>query len=282
MFRKFGIKVYLFTEHMADSYKNISRYLTVWKHFTINSFSIAFVSRFGAIIFLIAKFFRFIFFLGFLVLILGSTKNLGNFNLYQITLFFLTFNLIDTLTQLLYREVYRFRFMVVEGTFDYVLLKPINSLFRVLFGGADILDVFMLIPIVLAIIYVSLKMPPVTLFNLVIYLLLIINSLVLTTAFHIIVAAIGILTTTVDHTIMIYRDITSTGRIPVDIYREPVRGLLTFIIPVGIIMTFPVKALMGLLSFQGILISFLLGIFIFWASVRFWKYALTKYSSASS
>lgn len=267
---------------MEDNFKNFSRYLTVWKHFTVNSFSVAFVSRFGAIIFLMAKFFRFIFFLGFLILVLGSTKNLGSFNIYQITFFFLTFNLIDTLTQLLYREVYRFRPMVVEGTFDYVLLKPINSLFRVLFGGADMLDVVMLIPIIFALIYVGFKMPAVTFSNIVIYFLLIINSLVLTTAFHIVVAAIGILTTTVDHTIMIYRDVTSTGRIPVDIYREPIRGLLTFILPVGIIMTFPAKALMGLLSFQGISISLIIGISIFWESLRFWQYALTKYSSASS
>lgn len=267
---------------MEDSFKNFSRYLTVWRHFTVNSFSIAFVSRFGAIIFLIAKFFRFIFFLGFLILVLSSTKNLGGFNIYQVTFFFLTFNLIDTVTQLLYREVYRFRPMVVEGTFDYVLLKPLNSLFRVLFGGADILDVVMLAPIMFGLIYVTGKIPSVTFPDIVIYILLIINSLILTTAFHIVVVAIGILTTTVDHTIMIYRDVTSTGRIPVDIYREPVRGLLTFIIPVGVIMTFPAKALMGLLSFQGILISFLFGIFIFWGSLRFWKYALTKYSSASS
>ncbi len=266
-------------EHMGD---NIKHYFTIWKHYTINSFSIAFVSRFGAIIFFIAKLLRFIFFLLFLILIIGRTDQLGGYTIYQITFFFLTFNVIDTLTQLLYREVYRFRPMVVEGTFDYVLLQPINSLFRVLFGGADLLDLIMLVPIMAAIFYVTLRLPSLSFINIVIFLLLVINSLILTTAFHIVVVALGILTTTVDHAVMIYRDITSTGRIPIDIYREPVRGLLTFIIPVGIIMTFPAKAFMGLLSLQGVILSFIFAGIIFWGSLRLWNYALTKYSSASS
>ncbi len=75
---------------------------------------------------------------------------------------------------------------------------------------------------------------------------------------------------------------TSMGRIPIDIYKEPLRGLLTFIIPVGIVMTFPAKSIMGLLSIQGITISFFVGVTVFYLSLRTWRYALTKYSSASS
>lgn len=108
------------------------------------------------------------------------------------------------------------------------------------------------------------------------------NSLVLATAFHIIVLAIGILTTAVDHTIMIYRDITSMGRVPTDIYKEPLKSIVTFILPVGILMTFPAKAMMGLLSFWGIIISISISVVVFYLSLTLWRYALTKYSSASS
>lgn len=266
--------------HMVG--KRLIFYLRIWWKYTINSFSISLVSRFGAFVFLIGKMLRFIFFLIFLILLLNKTNSLGTFNLYQIAFFFLVFNFIDSLTQLLYREVYRFRPMVVEGRFDYVLLQPMSSLFRCLTGGADILDLFMLIPIIFALIYVTFHLPFISLLNIIIFILLLINSLVLTTAFHILVLAIGILTTTVDHTVMIYRDVTSMGRIPVDIYKEPLRSFLTFIIPVGIVMTFPAKSIMGLLSFQGITISFVVAGIVFYLSLRIWRYALTKYSSASS
>src|SRR3972149_1250353 len=99
-------------ERMVD--KRLIFYLRIWMKYTINSFSISLVSRFGAIVFLIAKMLRFIFFLIFLILLLNKTNSLGSFNLYQIAFFFLVFNFIDSLTQLLYREVYRFRPMVVE------------------------------------------------------------------------------------------------------------------------------------------------------------------------
>ncbi len=263
-------------------FSKFNYYFNIWKKYTLNSFSTYLDSRFGAVVFLTGKLIRFFFFFGFLILLLSNTKNLGSFSIYQIAFFFLTFNLIDTLTQLLYREVYRFRSIVIEGRFDYVLLQPISSLFRVLYGGADFLDLVMLIPILAAIIYVAFRLPSLSLGNVILYILLIVNSLIITTAFHIITLAIGILTTTVDHTIMIYRDITSMGRIPLDIYKEPLRGLLTFIIPVGVIMTFPAKAIMGLLSIQGIIICFLTSAVFIYFSLRLWRYALTKYTSASS
>lgn len=260
----------------------IKFYFKIWKKYTINSFSIYLDSRFGAVVFLVGKLIRFFFFLGFLLVLLDNTKSLGSYNIYQIAFFYLTFNLIDNLSQLLYREVYRFRPLVVEGKLDFILLQPVNSLFRSLFGGADLLDLIMLLPIIITLLFVSTKLPNIFFANIIIYLLLLVNSMLITTSFHIVVLAIGILTTTVDHSIMIYRDITSVGRLPLDIYKEPIRGLLTFVIPVGIIMTFPAKAMMGFLSYQMVLLSFIVGIVFLYFSIKLWKYALTNYSSASS
>lgn len=264
---------------MADK---ILYYFKVWKLYTIDSFSIILSSRFSAIIFTIAKFFRFIFFLLFLVFILGSTNSLGGYSKYQVIFFYLTFNLIDSTTQLLFREVYRFRSLIVDGSFDYILLKPMNSLFRSLAGGADLLDLFMLIPILILLVFSATKTGMFNPLNIILYLLFIFNSLILTTAFHILVLAIGILTTSVDHSILIYRDVVSTSRIPIDVYKEPIRGFLTFILPVAIIMTVPAKAFLGILPIELVIFSFILAAVIFAGSLRLWKYSLTKYSSASS
>jgi ABC-2 type transport system permease protein len=81
---------------------------------------------------------------------------------------------------------------------------------------------------------------------------------------------------------MIYRDLTSMGRVPIDIYREPMRTILTFVIPVGVMMTVPAKAFLGLLSPWVVIISFILGVLFFFICFRIWKVALTKYASASS
>ena len=81
---------------------------------------------------------------------------------------------------------------------------------------------------------------------------------------------------------MVYRDMTSLVRVPVDFYTQPLRFLITFIIPLGVMYTFPAKALMGLLSVQTMAISFIAGIIVLIASVKIWNSSLKHYQSASS
>lgn len=258
------------------------KYLKIWWMLTIRASQIAFISRFGAAIFIIGKILRFLFFLLFLLVLGSKTKTIAGYSLWQVVFFFMTFNLVDTLTQLFLREVYRFRSYVVTGDFDYFLTKPFSPLFRSLFGGSDVLDLPILVFSIIFIGFSLGKIGNISPIGILFYILFIFNAFLIALAFHIFVLAIGVLTTEVDNTIMLYRDLTQMGRVPVDIYREPLRSLLTFIIPVGIMMTFPAKVLMGLLSTSGIIISLLIGMAMFFLSTRFWQYSLKHYSSASS
>ena len=113
-------------------------------------------------------------------------------------------------------------------------------------------------------------------------MLLVLNGLLIATAFHIAVLALGIITLEIDHTIMIYRDLTNLGRFPIDIYKEPLKGILTYLIPIGIMISLPAKALMGLVSLPGVLWSLGLGVIALFLAIKFWNFALTKYTSASS
>lgn len=262
--------------------KSINKYLKVWLLMTVNVSQIAFVSRLGAILFIIGKFLRFSFFLLFLILLEAKTKSIGGYSFWQIIFFFATFNLIDTIPQFFLREVYRFRYYVVSGNFDYFLTKPISPLFRSLFGGSDILDVPM---ILISIIFIGLASRSLGVINplgIALFLILVLNAFIIALAIHIIVISVGVLTTEVDNTIMLYRDLTQMGRIPVDIYREPVSWIITFAIPVGIMITFPAKVLMGLLAWQLIFISLFVSSAFLFGSLRFWKFALKNYTSVST
>lgn len=233
-------------------------------------------------VFILGKVIRFVFFFLLLVIIVQKTKALVGYTFNQVIFFFLTFNLIDITAQFLFREVYRFRPLIVSGDFDLVLVKPIHPLLRVLLGGADVLDLITLVPLIWLIFYFGQGLGPFSLGMVLLYIALIGNAFLIATAFHIAVLAFGILTTAVDHTIMIYRDLTSMGKIPIDFYNQFIRALLTFVIPVGLMMTAPAKALMGLVSWQTIVYAFFIGMLLFWASVRFWDWSLKHYSSASS
>lgn len=231
--------------------------------------------------FLIGKVFRFAFFFGFLYFLLLGTKTLAGYSGNQIIFFFLTFNIIDVISQFLFREVYRFRPMIINGDFDLVLVKPLNALFRVLMGGADIIDLVTIPPLIALTVYFGFLLHP-TVLSVFLYLLLLLNGFLIATAFYIIILSFSIVTLEVDHTIMIYRDLTSLGRLPIDIYKQPLQAFLTYLVPVGVMISLPAKAIMGMVGPVAVLTAFVIGILAIVIALRFWNYALTKYSSASS
>lgn len=243
---------------------------------------IAFASRLGVILFTIGKFLRFGFFLIFLLLIGSRTQEIGGYTLWEIIFFYATFNLIDTIPQMILRSVYGFRRLVVSGDFDLFFIQPISPLFRALFGSSDILDLPMLLLIIGFILYAGWHLPLFSITGVFFYLLLLLNAMLIATAFHIFVLSIGIVSTEVDNTIMLYRDLTQMGRVPISIYSAGVSFILTFVVPIGIMITFPVQALIGTLSPQFILISFAFGIGFLSLSLLSWRMALRHYSSASS
>ena len=261
--------------------KSLGRYFKVWWMMSKNSFIQVLINKFGASVFLTGKILRFGFFIAFIIFLLRGTGSLAGYNITQTIFFFLTFNLVDVLSQFLFREVYRFRPLVISGGFDLVLTKPISPLFRSLMGGADVLDFFTIPPLIFAVVIIGRTLDP-TLAASSYYFLLVVNGLLLATAFHIVVISLGIITLEIDHTIMIYRDLTNLGRFPIDIYQEPLRGILTYLIPVGIMVTLPAKALMGFVSPQGVVLSFAIGLAALYLATKIWSFALKKYTSASS
>jgi ABC-2 type transport system permease protein len=73
-----------------------------------------------------------------------------------------------------------------------------------------------------------------------------------------------------------------TGRFPIGIYPEWIRLLLTWVVPVGFMVTIPTQALLGSAS-PGLLAAGIgLAGLLFVAASAFFRRSLRKYASASS
>lgn len=72
------------------------------------------------------------------------------------------------------------------------------------------------------------------------------------------------------------------GRWPVAFYRGAVRFALTFLLPVGIMTTWPALAIRGLLTAEGVLGALAVAATFLVIGRLTWKYAVRRYSSASS
>lgn len=256
--------------------------LRIVGEYTRHSIAISLQHRIGAILFVIGKLIRFGLFGVFVAVLLTQTEVLAGYTINQTLIFFVTYHLIDGLAQLLYRQVYRFRPLVLTGDLDLILVKPMHPFLRILVGGIDILD---MIPIGIYMVLIGVLIQQsggVSIAGILSYLVLVLNGLLISTGFHILVLALGIISTEVDHTIMIYRDITRMGSFPVDIYAQPVRWIVTFVIPIGIMITFPVQALFGMLSPVMMVISVGFALAFLTGSILAWQFALARYQSASS
>lgn len=262
----------------------MKQYLKIWIKWAQASLIIVLGTyRLSSLLFLLGKIIRFLFLLLAILIFVGKAEGLAGYSLNQAVLFFLVFNLVDILSQFLFRGLYWFRARLVSGQFDYALLRPLNPLFDVLFSHPDPLDLITLpLLIGLMVLFIVKNNLIVNPISAILFSALLINGFVLAFSFHVLTAAFGIITLEVDHLIWIYRDLTQMARIPVDVYAPLIRGFLTFIIPVGIMITFPARALIGLLSWEGVVLSFVVSGLFLLGSLSFWEFALSRYTSASS
>ena len=257
----------------------MKKYWIIWLRTSLASVQGMLTHRGGAGLFLTGKWLRVGLFIWFLQLLHQRLAKLDSYSFEQLLTFFLVFNLVDLVPQIFFRGIYWFRNQVVSGEFDFVLLAPMNGLWRIMTQSTDILDVPLLI-----LVGVMLARQPINWWGGagVMGLVLLVSGLVVVTAIHIGVAALGVVTTEVDHTIMMYRDIAQMARFPVDIYTDWLRNGLTFVIPVAVAFTWPAKALLGLLSWPVAGAGVAVAVIAMGAALKLWHYALKQYASASS
>jgi len=261
--------------------KRLKIYWIVWQTTAKYALAELLVSRWSSLIFFVGKGARFAMTLLFLLLLKQSLAGIGGYTTDQVVVFFLTYQLTDNITQMFFRGVYTFSWEVRSGELDFYLSKPLNPLFRILTGKPDFIDASFFIPTTIFSIWlISTLHLHITSVSLITYFFLLMNTFLIAAAFHIFVICIGILTTEVDNVIMLYRDATALSRFPIDVYREPLRTILFFIVPVGLMNTLPAQFLLNLKPTTTVLLSFAIGGGFFLLSLWTWRLSLRKYTSA--
>jgi len=262
---------------------NLSKYFKIWLLMAKMNLAEQVSSRINFVSLVLGKFVRMGFVFGFLIALFTHTQNLAGFTLTQTLLFFMTFNLVDILAQLFLRGIYWIRRLVIQGDLDLILTAPVNPLFRISARTTDFLDMTTLVPtITILVLVISRLNSGLTIFNLILYVMLIFVGFIIAFSIHVIAASVAVFTQEVDNLIWIYRDLMTMGRFPIDIYAAPVKLILTFVIPVAVMTSFPTKVLLGILSPQSIILAFIIaGVFLV-GSLKLWNFSLRYYTSASS
>ncbi len=263
--------------------KRLKTHFKVWRILASNVLQQTFVNRWTNSLFFTGKVIRFAMSLLVLFLIRETIDTFAGYTTDEMIVFFLTYQFIDLMSQVFFRGVYMFSQQVRRGELDFLLAKPVNTLFQTLTGHPDFNDAVFVIPTTVISIWIALQLElTITVASLAWYLLLLANAFLIAAALHIIILAIGILTTEIDGATWLYRDLMDMARFPVTIYLEPIRLALFFLVPVGMMITIPSQILINQPpTYTGVMASFF-GIGFFTFSLWLWNWSLKRYSSASS
>src|SRR5574341_2151853 len=170
-----------------------------------------------------------------------------------------------------------------DGTFDFILTKPVNAQF--IASLRDIIvwrlsDVFIglgLIAYALSVLNVT----P-TLENIAVFGTMLSSAVVIVYSLWLVMSSFAFWFVKIDNITELFYAFYETGRYPVTIYRGLVRALLTYIVPIAFVTTFPASALLGRLDQATAWSGIFFAVILFFLSNRFWNCAIKHYSSASS
>jgi ABC-2 type transport system permease protein len=169
------------------------------------------------------------------------------------------------------------------GTLDYILTKPVNSQFLVSLRNISVYhwgDPLLGLGLV-AYALVQLGRAP-TPAQLLLFVVLILAAMVVLYSFSLILQTTVMWLGNVERLDPIIQGLLETGRFPVNFYRGWLQGVLTLIIPVAFMTTFPAQALLGRLESWVAAAALGIAAVLFIGATAFWRYGLRYYTGASS
>lgn len=219
-----------------------------------------------------------------LSIIFSNTKTLGGWGLGELIALLGVFHLVNALMNvLIWPNTEKFNQSVRDGTLDYTLLQPADSMFLVTFSRMVIWRIWdLILGAVLIGVGINLSGHGATLAQVSSFLLLSITGSVILYSLWIAMIAATFWFTKFDNNVTILQALLDTGRYPATVYPFWLRIIVTFLVPIAVATTIPLQALRGELSFWQVLLFIGISAACFVVASAVWKAGVRKYSGASS
>lgn len=219
-----------------------------------------------------------------LSIIFNNTTTIGGWGFPQLIALLGVFRLINTMMiALVWPNTEKFNQSIRDGSMDYTILQPVNSMFLTTFSRITIWRVWdLILALVLITIGISMAGDAITPLQILIFVLLAISGMIVIYSIWIVLIALTFWFTKFDNNVTIMQALLDSGRYPVSVYPVWLRILITYVIPIAVATTIPLQGLRGDLNFGRVLIFLAIGISSFLVASRVWKAGLKRYSGASS
>jgi ABC-2 type transport system permease protein len=219
-----------------------------------------------------------------LSIIFNNTETIGGWGFGELIALLGVFRLVHTLMiALIWPNTEKFNQSIRDGSMDYTLLQPINSMFLVTFSRITVWRAWdLVLAAILIVVGINLSGDTTTPLSILTFVLLTVSGGIVIYSLWIVLIALTFWFTKFDNNVTILQALLDAGRYPVTVYPVWLRILVTFIIPIAVATTIPLQALRGELSLGRALMFIVIGILSFLVSSQVWKAGLKRYSGASS
>jgi ABC-2 type transport system permease protein len=217
-------------------------------------------------------------------IIFNNTDTIGGWGFGELIALLGVFRLVNTLMiALIWPNTEKFNQSIRDGSMDYTLLQPINSMFLVTFSRITVWRIWdLVLAIVLILIGVNMSGDITTPLQILTFILLTVSGAIVIYSLWIVLISLTFWFTKFDNNVTILHALLDAGRYPVTVYPAWLRIIVTFVIPVAVATTVPLQALRGDLDIGRILMYMAIGVASFLIASRVWKAGLKQYSGASS
>lgn len=219
-----------------------------------------------------------------LSIIFSNTETIGGWGFGELIALLGVFRLVNTLMiALIWPNTEKFNQSIRDGSMDYTLLQPINSMFLVTFSRITVWRIWdLILAIVLIVVGVSRSGEIATPLNILTFILLTVSGAIVIYSLWIVLIALTFWFTKFDNNVTILSALMDAGRYPVTVYPVWLRIIVTFIIPIAVATTVPLQGLRGDLSLGRVVMFAAIGVISFIIASQVWKRGLKQYSGASS
>lgn len=219
-----------------------------------------------------------------LSIIFNNTSSLGGWGFGELIALLGVFRLVNMLMiTLVWPNTEKFNQSIRDGSMDYTILMPANSMFLVTFSRITIWRFWdLLLAIVLIVIGINTAGDITTPLSILTFILLTVSGAIIIYSLWIVLMALTFWFTKFDNNVTILQALMDAGRYPVTVYPVWLRIIVTFVIPIAVATTVPLQALRGDLNMGRILMFITIGFASFLIASQVWKRGLKQYSGASS
>ena len=217
-------------------------------------------------------------------IIFNNTDTLGGWGLGELIALLGVFRLVNTMMiAFIWPNTEKFNQSIRDGSMDYTILQPVNSMFLVTFSRITVWRFWdLILALVLIVVGVNMTGGSTSPLQILTFSLLAITGMIVIYSLWIVLIALTFWFTKFDNNVTILQALMDAGRYPATVYPIWLQVIITFIIPIAVATTIPLQALRGELSTAQVFIFIGVSIVSFLIASRVWKAGLKQYSGASS